>query len=256
MTFTLAVGDRVNERQMLADLVAQQYRRKRQRLRARDLPPPRRHHRDLPAHYEDRAWRVLMFGDEVEAIQEFDPLTGRKTADLPSIKIYANSHYVTPRPTLQAGDHRHPRGAAPAPRLAGRQRQAPGGAAAGAAHPLRPGDDRDHRIVRRHRELLPLPHRPPPRRAAADLLRIHPRQRPPVRRREPPDRPPDRGVCTKATATASSPWPSTASGCPAPGQPPPDVRGVGGDAAPDRARLGHPRPVGDGAHRRRLQPSR
>ncbi|MGZ6004495.1 MAG: helicase-related protein, partial [Caulobacteraceae bacterium] len=53
-----------------------------------------------PAHYEDRAWRISLFGDEVEAITEFDPLTGKKTADLQKIRVYANSHYVTPRPTL------------------------------------------------------------------------------------------------------------------------------------------------------------
>ena len=54
----------------------------------------------FPAHYEDRAWRVNLFGDEVESIEEFDPLTGRKTDELKFVKIYANSHYVTPRPTL------------------------------------------------------------------------------------------------------------------------------------------------------------
>ncbi len=54
----------------------------------------------FPAHYEDRAWRVSLFGDEIEAIFEFDPLTGDKTGRLEAIKIYANSHYVTPRPTL------------------------------------------------------------------------------------------------------------------------------------------------------------
>jgi excinuclease ABC subunit B len=54
----------------------------------------------FPAHYEDRAWRISLFGDEVEAIHEIDPLTGEKTASLQSIKVYANSHYVTPRPTL------------------------------------------------------------------------------------------------------------------------------------------------------------
>jgi excinuclease ABC subunit B len=53
-----------------------------------------------PSHYEDRAWRVSLFGEEIEAIHEFDPLTGEKTAELPEISIYANSHYVTPRPTL------------------------------------------------------------------------------------------------------------------------------------------------------------
>ena len=101
MTFQLAVGDKVNERQLLADLVAQQYKRNDQ---AFERGAFRRRGDTLeifPAHYEDRAWRVMLFGDEVEAIQEFDPLTGKKTADLPAIKVYANSHYVTPRPTLQ-----------------------------------------------------------------------------------------------------------------------------------------------------------
>ena len=55
----------------------------------------------FPAHLEDRAWRISLFGDEIEAIFEFDPLTGSKTATLDSITIFANSHYVTPRPTLQ-----------------------------------------------------------------------------------------------------------------------------------------------------------
>jgi excinuclease ABC subunit B len=54
----------------------------------------------FPAHYEDRAWRISLFGDEIEAIHEIDPLTGEKLAALNSIKVYANSHYVTPRPTL------------------------------------------------------------------------------------------------------------------------------------------------------------
>jgi len=54
----------------------------------------------FPAHLEDAAWRISMFGDEIDAITEFDPLTGAKTGDLKSVKIYANSHYVTPRPTL------------------------------------------------------------------------------------------------------------------------------------------------------------
>ena len=54
----------------------------------------------FPAHYEDRAWRIGFFGDEIESIAEFDPLTGEKTQDLEFVKVYANSHYVTPRPTL------------------------------------------------------------------------------------------------------------------------------------------------------------
>ena len=54
----------------------------------------------FPAHLEDSAWRISLFGDEIETITEFDPLTGQKTGELKSVKIYANSHYVTPRPTL------------------------------------------------------------------------------------------------------------------------------------------------------------
>jgi excinuclease ABC subunit B len=54
----------------------------------------------FPSHYEDRAWRVSLFGDEIESIHEFDPLTGDKTTSLDQITVYANSHYITPRPTL------------------------------------------------------------------------------------------------------------------------------------------------------------
>jgi excinuclease ABC subunit B len=100
MTFTIKQGERLNQRQLLADLVALQYKRSagdffrgsfRVRGDAIEI---------FPAHYEDRAWRVSLFGDEVESIHEFDPLTGQKTDELEFVKIYANSHYVTPRPTL------------------------------------------------------------------------------------------------------------------------------------------------------------
>src|SRR3546814_2167416 len=50
---------------------------------------------------EDRAWRLSLFGDELESIVEFDPLTGHKTGEMKAVKLYANSHYVTPKPTLQ-----------------------------------------------------------------------------------------------------------------------------------------------------------
>ncbi len=101
MTFQMKVGDRIDQRQLLADLVAQQYKR-------RDMDFTRGSFRVrgdtlelFPAHLEDRAWRITLFGDEIESIAEFDPLTGHKTDDLKQVKIYANSHYVTPRPTLQ-----------------------------------------------------------------------------------------------------------------------------------------------------------
>ncbi len=101
MTFQLKVGERIDEKKLMADLVALQYRRNDQ---AFERGAFRRRGDSLeifPAHQEDRAWRISLFGDEVESITEFDPLTGRKTAELPSVKIYANSHYVTPRPTLR-----------------------------------------------------------------------------------------------------------------------------------------------------------
>jgi excinuclease ABC subunit B len=101
MTFTLSVGDKVDEKQLMADLVAQQYKRNDQSFERGNFRRRGDTIEIFPAHYEDRAWRISMFGDEVEAIAEFDPLTGKKTADLPTVKIYANSHYVTPRPTLR-----------------------------------------------------------------------------------------------------------------------------------------------------------
>ncbi|HYD71445.1 excinuclease ABC subunit UvrB [Azospirillum sp.] len=54
----------------------------------------------FPAHMEDRAWRISLFGDEIEAIHEIDPLTGEKLASLEAVRVYPNSHYVTPKPTL------------------------------------------------------------------------------------------------------------------------------------------------------------
>ena len=54
----------------------------------------------FPSHLEDRAWRISLFGDEIESLREFDPLTGEVTGTLEHVSIYANSHYVTPRPTL------------------------------------------------------------------------------------------------------------------------------------------------------------
>jgi len=101
MTFPVQVGDRISRDQLLADLVALHYRRNdanfhRGTFRARGDTIEL-----FPAHLEDRAWRISLFGDEIEAITEFDPLTGQKSDELKLVKIYANSHYVTPKPTLQ-----------------------------------------------------------------------------------------------------------------------------------------------------------
>jgi excinuclease ABC subunit B len=100
MTFSLKLGERIEQRQLIADLVALQYKRTQHDF-ARGSFRVRGDTVELfPAHYEDRAWRIGLFGDEVESISEFDPLTGQKTGELEFIKVYGNSHYTTPRPTL------------------------------------------------------------------------------------------------------------------------------------------------------------
>jgi excinuclease ABC subunit B len=101
MTLSLGVGQRIDRGKLLKDLVALQYRRndnffERGSFRVRgDVVEV------WPVHLEDRAWRLDMFGDELEEIVEFDPLTGHRTDRFDKTRLYANSHYVTPRPTLQ-----------------------------------------------------------------------------------------------------------------------------------------------------------
>lgn len=100
MTFQMQVGDRIDQRQLLADLVAQQYKRQEINFVRGSFRVRGDTIEIFPAHLEDAAWRITLFGDEIESITEFDPLTGKKTGEMKSVKIYANSHYVTPRPTL------------------------------------------------------------------------------------------------------------------------------------------------------------
>ncbi len=100
MVVKLETGGRIDRDRLAKALVELQYRRNDAafqrgtfRLRGENV--------DIyPAHYEDRAWRVTLFGDEIESLTEFDPLTGEATAKLDNIAVYANSHYVTPRPAL------------------------------------------------------------------------------------------------------------------------------------------------------------
>ncbi|TCP44186.1 excinuclease ABC subunit UvrB [Rhodovulum marinum] len=101
MTQDLTVGQEYDQRKVIADLVAQQYRRNDQAFQRGSF----RVRGDVlelwPAHLEDRAWRMSFFGEELESITEFDPLTGQKTDSFERIRVYANSHYVTPKPTMQ-----------------------------------------------------------------------------------------------------------------------------------------------------------
>ncbi len=98
---SMARGHKVDRQAVIQNLIALQYRRNDDNF-TRGAFRVRGDVIDIfPAHLEDRAWRVELFGDVVDSIVEFDPLTGRKAGQLDQIKVYANSHYVTPRPTLQ-----------------------------------------------------------------------------------------------------------------------------------------------------------
>ena len=100
MTANVNAGAQLDPRRLMQQLVELQYRRNDTNFQRGAFRVRGDTIEIFPAHYEDRAWRVSMFGDEVEAIHEFDPLTGEKTASFESVRVYANSHYVTPRPTL------------------------------------------------------------------------------------------------------------------------------------------------------------
>src|SRR3990170_5007837 len=101
MTFSLKRGDKVEQRQLMADLVALQYRRNDATFMRGSFRVRGDTIEMWPAHLEDRAWRISLFGDTVERLTEFDPLTGAKTDEFSMVKVYANSHYVTPKPTLK-----------------------------------------------------------------------------------------------------------------------------------------------------------
>lgn len=101
MVFDVKKGETVDQRELIRKLVSLQYKRNDTsfsrgsfRVRGDNLEL-------FPSHYEDMGWRISFFGDEIEEINEFDPLTGQKGSDMSSIRIYANSHYVTPGPTMK-----------------------------------------------------------------------------------------------------------------------------------------------------------
>ncbi|MFO7769835.1 MAG: excinuclease ABC subunit UvrB, partial [Roseovarius gahaiensis] len=101
MTQDLKVGGEYDQRKVMADLVAQQYRRNDHGFQRGSFRVRGDSLEIWPAHLEDRAWKLSFFGEELESIGEFDPLTGEKTNSFEQIRVYANSHYVTPKPTMQ-----------------------------------------------------------------------------------------------------------------------------------------------------------
>ena len=253
MTESLEVGGRVNRTKLLAKFVELQYRRNDQNF-VRGTFRVRGDTIELfPAHYEDRAWRISLFGDEIEAIHEFDPLTGEKTAALHQIKVYANSHYVTPRPTLlQAIEqirrdlkirleelHRMGR-LLEAQRLEQRTQydvemiEATGSCA---------GIENYSRYLTGRK-----PGEPPP-----TFFRIHVARRAGYRRREP-----CHGAAARRHVRRRLDAQDNACRIRVPAavlhrQPAAEIRGMGRLSRPDNFRLGHPGALGDGARRRRLR---
>ncbi|MGY9049315.1 excinuclease ABC subunit B [Puniceibacterium antarcticum] len=100
MTQDLLVGSDYDQRKIIADLIVQQYKRNDQAFQRGTFRVRGDSLEIFPAHLEDRAWKLSFFGEELESITEFDPLTGEKTGTFDRIRVYANSHYVTPKPTL------------------------------------------------------------------------------------------------------------------------------------------------------------
>ena len=101
MTQDLIAGKEYDQRKVMADLIAQQYRRNDQAFQRGSFRVRGDSLEIWPAHLDDRAWKLSFFGEELESITEFDPLTGGKTDTFEKVRVYANSHYVTPRPTMQ-----------------------------------------------------------------------------------------------------------------------------------------------------------
>ena len=250
MIFDLKKGQAVDQREIIRKLVALQYKRNDQafvrgnfRVRGDNLEI-------FPSHYEDSAWRISFFGDEIEEIVEFDPLTGKKTAALDYVKVYANSHYVTPGPTLKQAMEaiRH--------ELAERLKELEIEGKLLELQRLEQRTNFDLEMIAAtgscagHRKLQPLPHRPPAGRAAADPVRISARQRFAVRRRKPPD-----GAADRRDGQGRSPPQDHARRIWLPPaelhrQPAAALQRMGRDAPADDVRFGDSGPVGNDRDRR------
>jgi len=101
MIFDIKKGEAVDQRELIRKLVALQYKRNDAAFARGNFRVRGDSLEIFPSHYEDMAWRISFFGDDIEEISEFDPLTGKKGASLDKVRVYANSHYVTPGPTMK-----------------------------------------------------------------------------------------------------------------------------------------------------------
>ena len=101
MTLTLQKNYDYNREKIIKSLISLQYKRNDQNFHRGTFRARGEYLEIFPSHLEDRAWRLSLFGDKLEKIEEFDPLTGDQVRELSLIKIYANSHYITPKPTVE-----------------------------------------------------------------------------------------------------------------------------------------------------------
>jgi len=101
MTLTIQKNSEYNREQIIKSLVNLQYKRNDQNFYRGTFRARGEYLEIFPSHLEDRAWRLSLYGNKLEKIEEFDPLTGDLVKDLNLIKIYANSHYITPKPTIE-----------------------------------------------------------------------------------------------------------------------------------------------------------
>ena len=162
MRFIMRVGDKIGQRDVIGRLIRMQYTRNEQdfsrgtfRVRGDTIDV-------FPAEHSELAIRIELFDDEIESLQLFDPLTGRIRQKIPRFTVYPSSHYVTPRDKVLTRGRDHQARTGRAAEVLRRRGQAGRGAAAGAAHALRPGDAGRDRPLQGHREL----HAPPVGRGA------------------------------------------------------------------------------------------
>ena len=235
---------RIDRSELIQNLVALQYKRNddnfvRGAFRARgdtiDV---------FPAHYEDRAWRIELFGDEVEFDRRVRSADGKKIGGARSGEDLRQFALCDAQADAGPGGQGYPRGIARAARLVARQWQAARGAAAGAAHAVRSRNDRGDGLLRRHRELFALAHGAKARRAAADPVRISARRSARLRRRKPCDGAADRRHVSRRLPPQGDARRIWLPAAVLHRQSSPQIRGMGRDATADRLRLGNARTIG------------
>ena len=247
MTFALKKGERIDQRQLIADLVALQYKRTQHDFYRGIVPRARRHARYLPGPLRGpRLARepVRRRGGEHRGVRSAHRPEDRRTLLHQGLFEFALRDAA---PDADPGDRRHQERAEVAARPAQRLGPPARGTAAGAAHHLRSRNAGGHGKLRRHRELFALFDRPPAGRTAADAVRIRARQCARLLRREPRHHSADRRHVSRRLPPQGD---AGRIRLPPPllhGQPAAALRGVGRDAAADRGGFGHPERVGDHA---------